>query len=361
MSIREIQNSRSVTFEALACCISGKKIRKRFKTKGAAEQWAKAKRRERDRDRYQVLMIPDGLRPELVKAQEILEPYHISILEAARHYVRTFEGEVNHASAPWTFGEACRHCLQHRMDSGARKFHLNDLRAFYGRVSYRFGEEICDEIKTEDLVGYVRNRNLSPQSWRNYRAKFSTVFSFAIEQGRATRNPAKAMPFPRLEDAPVKILRVEEVKRFLAACDLRTKQYAGLGLFCGLRPFELTNVVVVPDMGCVTVSAASSKSRRRRHVTLPDNLRKLFTPSSAVAFSEKYRPIRRLFVNASKASGVVLSDDIFRHSFASHHLALHRNAALTAEMGHADQDMLFRHYRELVTYEEGKAYFDISL
>jgi len=53
--------------------------------------------------------------------------------------------------------------------------------------------------------------------------------------------------------------------------------------------------------------------------------------------------------------------DIMRHSYASYHLALHQSADKTAlEMGHRDTNMLFRHYRELVTKEEAQAYWRIE-
>ncbi len=60
------------------------------------------------------------------------------------------------------------------------------------------------------------------------------------------------------------------------------------------------------------------------------------------------------------AAGVSWGHDILRHSFASYHLAAHRNAALTAhELGHANSQMLFAHYRELVTREAGLAWWEI--
>jgi integrase len=49
-----------------------------------------------------------------------------------------------------------------------------------------------------------------------------------------------------------------------------------------------------------------------------------------------------------------------RHSFASYHLAHFRNAALLAlELGHTNQEITFRHYRELVTPEAAKKYWNI--
>ena len=64
--------------------------------------------------------------------------------------------------------------------------------------------------------------------------------------------------------------------------------------------------------------------------------------------------------SAAQTANVSLTQDILRHSFASHHLALHRNAALTAsELGHHNQQMLFEHYREVVSSDQANAYFGI--
>jgi integrase len=49
-----------------------------------------------------------------------------------------------------------------------------------------------------------------------------------------------------------------------------------------------------------------------------------------------------------------------RHGFASYHLAKFEDAAkLALELGHTNQDLLFRHYRELVTSEQAAKYWDI--
>jgi hypothetical protein len=50
-----------------------------------------------------------------------------------------------------------------------------------------------------------------------------------------------------------------------------------------------------------------------------------------------------------------------RHSFASNHLAhFHDAARLALELGHTDQEPLFRHYRELVTPESSQVVGDPS-
>jgi integrase len=49
-----------------------------------------------------------------------------------------------------------------------------------------------------------------------------------------------------------------------------------------------------------------------------------------------------------------------RHTFASYHLAYHGSPDKTAhELGHRDTQMLYRHYRQLVTREAAEAFWAI--
>ena len=49
-----------------------------------------------------------------------------------------------------------------------------------------------------------------------------------------------------------------------------------------------------------------------------------------------------------------------RHSFASYHIAKFNDSAkLALQLGHVGQDIIFRHYREVVTPEEAKRYWSI--
>jgi hypothetical protein len=63
---------------------------------------------------------------------------------------------------------------------------------------------------------------------------------------------------------------------------------------------------------------------------------------------------------AVKESGVNWPQNVTRHSFVSYHLAQFQNAGKTAlEAGHSEQ-MLFNHYRELVTSDEAAAFWAIT-
>jgi integrase len=49
-----------------------------------------------------------------------------------------------------------------------------------------------------------------------------------------------------------------------------------------------------------------------------------------------------------------------RHSFATYHYALHQSADMTAaQLGHSNTELLFEHYREVVTPQDAAAFWQI--
>jgi integrase len=134
--------------------------------------------------------------------------------------------------------------------------------------------------------------------------------------------------------------------------------YLAIGLFAGIRPMEIGRLHR-SDVGGhhIEITAAKAKTRKRRLVTLSDNLKAWLALGGDLPLTNKRKRLKRIL----DESGVSWSPDIMRHSYASYHLALHQSADKTAlEMGHRDTNMLFRHYRELVTKEAAIGYWNIG-
>ena len=134
--------------------------------------------------------------------------------------------------------------------------------------------------------------------------------------------------------------------------------YLAIGLFAGVRPLEIERLQKQDITECyIEITAANAKTRKRRLVNIAANLKKWLKISEELPPANKTKRLSRIL----KKTGLNWKPDIMRHSFASYHLALHESADKTAlEMGHRDTQMLFRHYRELVTKEEAKAYWEIK-
>ena len=133
--------------------------------------------------------------------------------------------------------------------------------------------------------------------------------------------------------------------------------YLAIGLFAGVRPLEIQRLQKqdISDL-YIEITAAKAKTRKRRLVSLPDNLKEWLALGGDLPPANKPKRLCRILQKAD----LKWKPDIMRHSFASYHLAYLQSADKTAlEMGHRDTQMLFRHYRELVKYEDSKQYWDI--
>ncbi|MCW5556808.1 MAG: hypothetical protein KIT22_03055, partial [Verrucomicrobiae bacterium] len=64
-------------------------------------------------------------------------------------------------------------------------------------------------------------------------------------------------------------------------------------------------------------------------------------------------------MKVARAAGVPWVKNGLRHSFCSYRLAVTKNAAQVAHEAGNSAGMVFKHYRELVTEAQGKAWFDI--
>ena len=108
------------------------------------------------------------------------------------------------------------------------------------------------------------------------------------------------------------------------------------------------------DRGVVEVPARAAKTRRRRLVTIQPNL------EAWLALDGELRAIGPMTVRAViRASKVEWHHNVTRHSFVSYHLAQFQNAGKTAlQAGHTEQ-MLFSNYRELVTPDQAKEFWEI--
>lgn len=374
MSIHYIRNrdGQVTSVRAVAAKVSGIQIRSTFSVKKhgsvqqaekAASRWAKAKGAQVERNRANILDVPDYLLSEIIECRDLLKPYNKAIIEVVREYVARPE----HRTIPWTFREAADIFLESRRIAGKRKEYLRSLEDIFNLASKTFGLDLLDEIRTEDIERWLGTRGrdgpLSPVTFRNYRRDLRMLWRFARARHRCAHDPVTPITVPSISAEPVKILKAEELKKLLDHMPGNRRVYAAVMAFAGVRPFEVIEIDKNSIDQCynyLSISGLHAKSRKRRLVTITANLAEWLRREEGLGQIRSYWTLHHMLKNSAIDAGITLAQDVLRHSFASHHLALNRNAALTAhEMGHHNTQMLYEHYRELVTQQEAAAYFGI--
>jgi len=161
---------------------------------------------------------------------------------------------------------------------------------------------------------------------------------------------------------PVSIFTPEQIAALLKKADNVLRPYLAIGAFAGLRTAELQRLdwsEIDLDRGFITVAASKAKTRQRRLVPMSDNLKLWLAPlrqaSGPVCHHERaQRPL------ADLCEGFTWAKNGLRHSYISYRLAiLHDTARVALEAGNSPE-IIFGHYRELVTPEAAERWFAVK-
>ncbi|MEM7384479.1 MAG: tyrosine-type recombinase/integrase [Verrucomicrobiota bacterium] len=190
------------------------------------------------------------------------------------------------------------------------------------------------------------------------------AFNFGKSQGYSKSNPVDNLLKKDVEASPIEVFTPEEARKLLSACDREALPYFALGLFCGIRPTELTRLEwesVRFDKGYVVVKSSVSKKGRKRHVDLSDNLITILkTYQTAEGFVTPQRDWRRKMRDIQAATK--WQKNILRHSFASYYLAYHGDLnRLALVMGHTSTRTSFEHYLDVVEKADAIRFWKIGL
>lgn len=375
-----------ISWDAFAGKINGRKIRKRFsvsawggenKAKVAAEKWLKKKVEQLHSQRSYGALLDERTLGQVSEALELLEPLGVSLIDAVRAYVRGPAPEET-KEEPWRFSEAWQEFLRHRKNKGVSSDYLKRLKFERGVFGQDFGDYQLDDITVDLIEDWLDERegksgdSLSPVTRTNWRRDLSMVWRFAMSRGRATTNPAALLPVALNRDGEIHILSVDAAESLFEALRKKAEPaareaviFAALACFCGLRSIEIyrldwSNIRL--EEGLIEVPARISKTRARRMVRIAKNMSEFCNEVSIDAgpvISISPRVVRRFLLNCSPSS---LLPNVFRHSWFSYHLALHQDEKLTQlEGGHTSPNVLYQHYRALVTQEAAARYFSIRL
>jgi integrase len=239
--------------------------------------------------------------------------------------------------------------------------YLRQLRVVFQSFAQGRATTPIHAVTVQEVEKWVLARG-APRTMRGYLGDVSTLFNFAVRRGYARQNPARAVELPAgpAQGAP-KIHTPEETRAVLETARyldldvcrvLAVRYFAGVRSAEGHRLTEKENVLL--DRGYIEIPAIKAKTRRRRLVRIEPCL------AAWLALGGEIKPMGPHRIRTViRASGVQWHDNVTRHSFCSYHLARSENAAKTAlQAGHAEQ-MLFAHYRELVTLAEADRFWSV--
>lgn len=376
---------KEVTSYLIAYYLRGRRCRETFR----GDLKTTAKRAREIAHQIGAQMVGNGVLPAADveshrAAVESLKPWGVSLVTAVQEYIAARQRIGDHplAEAADFYARHASPDLPKRTLAAVAQEMLDAKKAdgmterYRAHLAYALAPA-CDvltkpvsEITTAEIDDYLRSLTLSTRSRCNIRAALVTAFEFAKSRGYLPRDretAAKSSARVKVRSGEVEIFTPKEMAALLTASNADTLPLIALGGFAGLRTAEIARLEwkdVNFEENIITVSAAKSKTASRRIVQMQPNLVQWLAPYSG--HTGKLLPIKhantccKMEWAVAEAAGIKWKHNALRHSYGSYRLAQIKNAAEVAlEMGNSPQ-MIFKHYRELVTPRDAAAWWAIA-
>lgn len=341
--------------------VNGKRDRRSFSTKQAAEVFAAQARVNKMNEGAAAFALSADTRTEVAKSMVKLKPWNATITEAVDYYV---EHVLRYRNAP-IVADIVQRMLADAKAAGRRNWTIRELRTRLNQFALTFGKRQLSAITLPELEQWLNRLGLSARTRINRATKVSQLFNYAIRHGWTDTNLVARVPRPAVDDKEPGIFTVKQTAALLeVAPRLGLLPYVALGLFAGLRPAETERLdwsAVKLDERSIIIGAEVAKKRSRRVVEIGDTLAAWIAPCVKAKGSVVDAVNLRKRLNALMAKAKVRwPTNGLRHSFGSYHLAMHGDQVRTAaQMGHRDVGVLHNHYKALVTKGEAEKFWNL--
>jgi integrase len=244
------------------------------------------------------------------------------------------------------------------------------------RFTDAFQMDLCD-LRAEhlDLFFGTHLGKLSPKSRNHYRGTVGLFIKWAVRRKYLPKDHGlhESEGFcpggkfsESVDTGNVELYTADEFARLLVSADDSVRPVVALQGLAGLRTAEVRRLEwgdVWRRPGYIEVGALKAKTRSRRLVPISPALAAWLAPCRNRAdgrvwpFEEnKFHGTMRELADTAK---VPRRENALRHSFITYRLAeVHNEHQVAHEAGNSPA-MIHRHYRELATAEEAKAWFNV--
>ena len=286
---------------------------------------------------------------EAAAAFRVLSETKLSLTEAVGYAVR-------HALPPsgeMALDGAIKAICKAKRDAGRNEKYIRGLEWSYGRFATDFKNLALHTVTRDEVEDWLGEEDFSLTTRRNYIRDLHMLFKFSVQRGWTSENPIADIEWPAETTGEISIFTPAQFQLLLGVAKDEILTGIAIKTFAGLRTSELLTLDWADvDEEQIVVQARHAKTRRRRVVTVSENLREwlksVLKPSGPVAPFSPRQWHDRVSAAATEAKVAPLPKNVMRHSFCSYHYAKHRNENLTAAEAGNSPAMIFQHYRAII-------------
>ena len=341
----------------------GKRVRRFFPTERAALAFIRQAEPIRQREGEAAVLVPLHVRIEAGICSEKLKPFGKTLTQAVDHYLDHLEAMAGSIPIPE---------LVERYIAGIRalrrsKGHIGDLRTRLGKFAEAFPDKLAAQVSIHDIEGWLEELDhFAPQTINHYRDKVFSLFEYAVAREYCRTNPAAKVPKLSVVRGAPRIVSVNELRALLSAATDEMLPFIAIGAFAGLRSTEIQRLdwrsVDLPQR-VIRLAAEHTKTKRRRIVTISENLAQWLAPYVRAEgkvlryeFRHSYVELNKIAIEAGMNGW---PRNALRHSFCSYHSAKWQNPNATAVQSGHDVKTMWEHYHEVVLPADADAYWQI--
>lgn len=369
-------------WRADAGLVLGRRRQKVFASKREAELWLRGEEKIRTDMRLGIRRISSAREQLAAVAFNHLEKVGLKdedLVDAVRRFCAV--------SAPSTEKGLKEAMVAFELDlrfGNRSPVYIEQLMYKLNRFYRDFALRKVQNILPDDIKDWLQQNCETASNRANRRRELRVFFSWAVRQGLVSENPVDRIPRIAVDRGRPDVLTIDQVRSALRNLDGQDRALFAIMTFAGLRPSEAEALHwedIKLDRGFL--EAKRGFRADNRNVRLSANLIAWLTPrpksmpavmdgnevvlhflNTGLVFKGHTRRWRDRVQRAIAQEAEPLPrwpQDVLRHTFGSYHLEAFKNAVETAhEMGHrGNTRMLFSHYRDLVTPEAAKAFWEI--
>ncbi|MGJ8673726.1 tyrosine-type recombinase/integrase [Rubritalea sp.] len=334
-----------------------------------AEEWAAGKEDELAEEGSKHAAITEEERNAVIAFRKLITilPEHaqkVSLKDAVESYAKGIADRNRSITC-----EVIADKLLKRLKSEQKSIrHRDTIESRLKRFNATYGDWLAYDISTEIIDDFLMNLEVAELTQQHYRRALHQMFNHAIKIKATPHNPVKDAMNPKVVSGDIGILSPQEVASLLCHADDNLLPALAISFFAGARREEIlkldwSDIHLSDDEPIIRIRAKVAKSAKTRHIPISKNLQAWLEPlaqpkGNLITSESQYR------IGLDKARKAARIEEwphnAGRHSYASYHLALHKTAdKLANSLGHSNSQLLFAHYRKLVTEKEAKTFWAI--